>query len=680
MGKVTRATSRKNTNELEFQGEVLNWLNAEITKRPALGLDLATQEKPRLQSGKRNDLVIWKDRPNEIAFMAIELKTPTTAINDPELLRDAIEKAQNWRADYFAVWNMRECEVYQTPAAGTAVLPTDAIMRSNDCASITSVEDWLKPQQRGMLRDQATKALDTAVHHALVGGQAGVAIDAEIFVSRLTLAIQKLRGIIYRDLAKVAKSSRKLRMKLNAIAAEQGFLGFVEDVDYAISGQIGYRYIGQILFYYALRRKISALPQIMIAPTDIIPEALKPYWNEVRRYDYEALFGPHELEGIVTIDADGQFLLRQLITQFAEYDWASLTDDVLGSIFEHLIPQTEQILLGQFYTPRQVADFIVAFTMDGQRPIVLDPGCGSGTFLMSAYSYLAHTRGLSHRELLPIIWGFDISPFASELAVINLYRQDLSQFENFPRVVTGSYFDRQPGQAVKFPSPQLTAGGTQKIDVPVPQFDCILANPPYVRSQHQDDLDPSYRDKLFTSAGSVGINAPPKTDLFAFFLYHSLKFMKPGSRLGFVTSSSWLTADFAAKLQEALVGELHLIAVVSSSVESFFTQVDVNTVIIIAEKPAVIADVSEKDIRFITLKKPLRELSASSDYWGGVIKLVDELESINESVDNNKYRAKVVKLSDERSALQADISKPRNWSIYLRAPLSYYDIFEISNV
>ena len=48
--------TRRKTNEMEFQGELLNWLNVEIKKRPGQHLDRATQEKPRSASGKRNDL------------------------------------------------------------------------------------------------------------------------------------------------------------------------------------------------------------------------------------------------------------------------------------------------------------------------------------------------------------------------------------------------------------------------------------------------------------------------------------------------------------------------------------------------------------------------------------------------------------------------------------------------
>ena len=67
-------------------------------------------------------------------------------------------------------------------------------------------------------------------------------------------------------------------------------------------------------------------------------------------------------------------IIRLLIEQLGTYDWNSLTDDVLGSIFEHLIPREEQVLLGQFYTPRPVADLLAALTIDAAAPLSSTPG------------------------------------------------------------------------------------------------------------------------------------------------------------------------------------------------------------------------------------------------------------------------------------------------------------------
>jgi type I restriction enzyme M protein len=670
-------SKRRITNELEFQGQVVSWLNDNLTKHPGLGLDKATQEKPRSTSGKRNDLVVWKSRESSIAFLSFELKTPDTPIYDAVFLADAVEKARQWGSPYFVIWNMKEAELYATPGVGLPVTPNDRVHLWPATTGCDRLEDWLKADVQTRLHQRVNEILDKAWDQYIRQDASGVAIDAEIFVTRISTAIHSLRGLLHREITATGKKSRKLRNAIKAIAVEQGFIGFVEDIDYAVAGQMGYRLIGQILFYFALRRKQSALRALTLAAGAAIPKALHPYWEDVRRYDYDALFKPHPLDSLVDIPSAGQALLRTLIDQLSSYDWASLTDDVLGSVFERLIPREEQVLLGQFYTPRPVADLLTALTVEGERPLVLDPGCGSGTFLMSAYDFISSQGKVRHQELLSTIWGFDLSPFAAELAAINLFRQDLSEFENFPRIVPGNFFDRDLGEEIPFPPARVTSHGMMKIPIPVPIFDAIIGNPPYLRSQNQDDLDSKYRAQLFSSAGKVGVKAPPKTDLFAFFIYHAMRFMKPGSRLGFVTPSSWLTANYAATLQALLTKELRLVALVTSNVESFFPQVDVNAALLVAEKVAPedqIGDVTP--LRFVTFKVPIAKmLKGADDYWARVVSLTDRIYDPESSFEDADMRIKLVPLAQERDALANEPKITRNWSMYLRAPLSYYKLF-----
>lgn len=667
---------RKSTNEQEFQGEVLLWLNHEIKRRPGLQIDRASQEKPRTTSGKRSDVIVWKDRAAEAAFLAIELKTPDTPINDPVLFADAIEKAQYWGAPYFAIWNMREAELYPTPPRGSTITPVAILKRWPALTAITKLEDWLHRGVAALLKVQTVDILEKALGHATTGGAAGHVIDPEIFVSRLGDSIQHLREILYGEITRQSVTSIKLRKTVNKLAVEQGFKGFVDDIEFAIAGQMGYRLIGQILFYFALRRKLPSLHALTLNPGDNIPGALQPFWNDVRRYDYEALFQSQPIDSLVSFPDLAQILVRSLIDNLSHYDWASLTDDVLGTVFERLIPREEQLLLGQFYTPRPVADLLVALTMDGERPLVVDPGCGSGTFLMSAYEFFVHRARLSHKEILARVWGFDLSPFAAELAAINLYRQDLSEFENFPRIVPGNFFDRVPGQPINFPPPKVMPGTPTKVAVPIPHFDCLIGNPPYLRSQNQDDLDPRYRNQLFSAAMNVGIRAEQKTDLFAFFIYHALRFMKPGARLGFVTPASWLTADYATALQRLLMNDLRLVAIVGSSAESFFPQVQINAVLLVAERiDPDLADVADP-LRFVTMKKPIATLTGGSgNYWDRVIRLADKLVDADGSFEDDCIRLKMVPLIDERTALAGDPNTARNWSKFMRAPLSYYELF-----
>ena len=153
--------------------------------------------------------------------------------------------------------------------------------------------------------------------------------------------------------------------------------------------------------------------------------------------------------------------------------------------------------------------------------------------------------------------------------------------------------------------------------------------------------------------------------------------MKPGSRLGFVTPASWLTSDYAVALQKLLLGELKLIAVVSSNAESFFPPVDINAVLLVAQKTENASTGShDAPLRFVTLLKPIRALVAGKgSYWERVVTTVDFILGQTVSFEDDRMRIKVVPLEDERAALADDPTTPRNWSKYLRAPLSYYSLF-----
>jgi len=226
---MAKKPGRKESNEQEFQGQVITWLNAEISRR-ALGLDTATQEKPQKTSGHRSDMIVWIDRLAELPFLAIELKTPTTPINDPVFFADALAKGRYWKAKYFALWNMRDFEVYETTDAKTPT-PADAIHKSSHPLALNQVEDWLKPAWKKELHIQAVEILDIAINHSVSGIGHQHAIDPEIFVSRLTDGIGQLRTLFYKDLKKASNTDRKLRKQLKQIAAEQGFEGFVDDID-----------------------------------------------------------------------------------------------------------------------------------------------------------------------------------------------------------------------------------------------------------------------------------------------------------------------------------------------------------------------------------------------------------------------------------------------------------------
>jgi len=623
---------------------------------------------------KRNDLVVWWNRPSESAFLTFELKTPST-IHAPALLDDADRKAKRWGAPYFAIWNMQAAELYRTPEAGTLATPQHRLRVWEPDSNVRAVEDWLTPRAAASLHVRALETLDAAWEAHTTAGRARVTIDGSVFVDRIALRLRQLRAEIEPALAARTASDRTLRRRLRSEAAAQGWLGFVENIDAAVTGQYAYRLIGQILFYHSLRRTQPSLPEISLSAGETIPGALRPYWDQARRFDYEALFELSFLDQVVPVPPSAQAVVRSLIGELRAWDWGDIRQDVLGAAFEQLIPHGEQHLLGQFYTQPAVADLLLAFAVSGDDATVLDPGCGSGTFLMRAYDLLRYQLRLDHSALLSRLWGFDISAFAAELAAINLFRKDMGAFGNFPRIVPRDFFERRVGEPQFFLPAR--AGGPP-VTIEVPAFAAVVGNPPYLRSQNQDDLDPSYKARLFQSARGNGIQAAKKTDLFAFFVYQSLAFMRPGSRLAFITSSSWLTSDFGIPLKALLLDRLRLVALVSSSVESFLSQVDINTVLLIAEMREVPGVQPGEMLRFVTLKKPLSELFDSDDadrYWASLVAFADAVEGATESREDGTMRLKVVPAAGQLVDASGGTARRRNWSVYLRAPLSYYSLF-----
>ena len=87
----------------------------------------------------------------------------------------------------------------------------------------------------------------------------------------------------------------------------------------------------------------------------------------------------------VVADSDGEALVRRIMNHVRRFRLAEVESDVLKILYESLIDRDERHGLGEYYTPDWLAAKIVRQAVE--RPIeqrVLDPACGSGTFLFHA--------------------------------------------------------------------------------------------------------------------------------------------------------------------------------------------------------------------------------------------------------------------------------------------------------
>ena len=131
-------------------------------------------------------------------------------------------------------------------------------------------------------------------------------------------------------------------------------------------------------------------------------------------------------------------VVRQIVGRLDEYDPRTLSvdtadsRDLLKQLYQHLFPKTVRHDLGEYYTPDWLADEVLdAVGYDGNPDRrLLDPACGSGTFLVLAINRIKrwfdqhrescgfHESGLIKRILSNIV-GFDLNPLAVMAARTN---------------------------------------------------------------------------------------------------------------------------------------------------------------------------------------------------------------------------------------------------------------------
>ena len=114
--------------------------------------------------------------------------------------------------------------------------------------------------------------------------------------------------------------------------------------------------------------------------------------------------------------------LRAIAGQVAKFQWQDNPDDLAATLYQNTITADERKRMGEYYTPSWLAQAITEELIDDPlNTRVLDPSCGSGTFLAAAIRHLiAHTENLPSGEQLAKlqenIAGIDLHPVAVQLA------------------------------------------------------------------------------------------------------------------------------------------------------------------------------------------------------------------------------------------------------------------------
>ena len=312
------------------------------------------------------------------------------------------------------------------------------------------------------------------------------------------------------------------------------------------------------------------------------------------------------------------------------YEFSVLPADILGNVYEQFLGKVIHLTKGHqarvdekpevkkaggvYYTPKYIVDYIVKHTVgrlvDGKTPRqisgmkVLDPACGSGSFLVGAYKFLLdyhrdwyvsdgpekHTKeiyqgagaqwylttAVKKKILLKNIYGVDIDSQAVEVTKLNLL---LCVLENenqgtvgqmaliHQRVLPDLSDNIKCGNSLIGPD---FYEGTQLVlfdeearirinafDWPAefpkilgpkagknPGFDAVIGNPPYVRQEAFTENKEYFRRHYETFH--------TQNDLYVYFMEKGSSLISRNGFYGIIVSRGFLRTAFAAKLREYL--------------------------------------------------------------------------------------------------------------------------------
>lgn len=131
------------------------------------------------------------------------------------------------------------------------------------------------------------------------------------------------------------------------------------------------------------------------------------FFHWIRREDAEKILAP---------------MWERILSHLTEYDLSLVREDVLKGVYQQLIDPKDRHDLGEYYTPDWLCERIVneMLPKHGYKA-VLDPSCGSGSFLRAAVTHFLrrNTGGTENdrlREVLKNVQGIDIHPVAVTIA------------------------------------------------------------------------------------------------------------------------------------------------------------------------------------------------------------------------------------------------------------------------
>jgi len=263
----------------------------------------------------------------------------------------------------------------------------------------------------------------------------------------------------------------------------------------------------------------------------------------------------------------------------------------LESIFESLIDTNRRKTEGAVYTPDYIIDYIIDYSISGYKqdviPIICDPACGSGGFLVRAIHELKKRYNISNREAPNYIKGIDVNSQSVSCAKVILELYLLSKNETPPS------FDNNIICMDSLLTPKELLFNKLKINNGI---DIIVTNPPYVKLQNISD---EYRKKLISK---YPVYTNGSFSLAMLFLIRGYDLLCKSGILGYITQNNLFTSLASKNIREYLQQKKCIHTIIDFQHTKIFFNASAYTCLLFLTKE------KNKSLRFKWTPKPKENL------------------------------------------------------------------------
>lgn len=235
--------------------------------------------------------------------------------------------------------------------------------------------------------------------------------------------------------------------------------------------------------------------------------------------------------------------LRSLLAILADASVSTEGASPIQDIFMRFGPQFLKKDLDQYFTPKEVVDFMAGVISYEENLAVIDPAGGSGDFLVSAHA------NAQAKQVSVLLSHWDQSREASEIAQLNLLMNGIS---GASYVVHDSLDDASFGES---------------------QYDVVLTNPPF--GTRTIWSEPRLLEKMSQyKLGHKWLNNSPTDELIRqqlgiLFIERDLMLLKDGGVLSIVVPSGYLTNPSESYIRRYLLEHTRILGVVSIPAGTF---------------------------------------------------------------------------------------------------------------